>query len=55
MTVIEYVIARQVHRLEEAGKRREFTREERDFLKRMAPLLRRLAEEEQRSVTRSRA
>lgn len=52
MTVVEYCLMRRVHVLEEAGKRRQLTDKEREFLKRVGPLLRRLAEEEQKSVTR---
>lgn len=54
MTVLEYAVMRQLHRLEEAGRRRQLTDEELEFLRLVAPLVRRLAQEEQRSVMRSR-
>lgn len=55
MNLIQYGIARQVHKLEEAGKRRQLTEKEREFLKKAAPLLRRIAEREQKSVSRGGA
>lgn len=55
MTLIQYAIARQVHRLEEAGRRRQLTDKELEFLRKVAPLLRRLMEREQKSVSRDGA
>lgn len=55
MTFIQYAIARRIHVLEEAGRRRQLTDEELEFKRKVAPLFRRLAEEEQRSLMRSRA
>lgn len=53
MNIIQYGIVRQVHRLEEAGRRRQLTDKELEFLRKVAPLLRRLAEREQKSLSKS--
>lgn len=55
MNAIEYALMRRVHVLEEASRRRQLTDEELEFKRKVAPLLRRLAEEERKSVSRSRA
>lgn len=48
MTAFEYAIARLVHKLKEAAKRRALKPEEQEFLESTRALMKRLADEERR-------